>query len=264
MPAYPAPYSVVTDDVPRAHLYQPAKVNPRGQRLRSGTGFFVSGNGVFVTSAHVVDRCRRVMIWPRGSGPFIGEIVALDRGTDIALLSTDQHTSRYASLMRTQPPSIGARTSTLGYGVVVSEPKKPIINRGTFIGTAATSIGKRLLVIRSDLHEGNSGAPVIDDQDAVIGMVIGRATDQPDHGLAVPGSEISAILSNAGILSTAEPAGNGPRVRPSDFLISISALVQCESEIAIDYVPRLELTPDFVEPSSRPLGWIGWFFGYGR
>ena len=198
-----------------------------GKRVRSGTGFFVSADGLLVTSAHVVAGCTGLLVFAQNDAPRAGRILAYDQRLDIALLATRGNVLQYARVGDPHEPRAGEQAFTLAYGTLVREPRKPVMTPGVFVGDGATEAGDRIILVRARLHEGNSGGPVIDPRGSLIGMVIARLTDQPDHAVVVPGAEIRVLLNGLGVASSSEPMSVKRVVRPRDLLIAISALVQC-------------------------------------
>src|SRR5689334_4083394 len=56
--------------------------------VTSGSGFWVSQEGHIVTSAHVVDGCRRTAVWGVDGRARKSDVVGFDRPRDLVLLHT--------------------------------------------------------------------------------------------------------------------------------------------------------------------------------
>jgi serine protease Do len=207
---------------------------PSGQRapvralVKSGTGFFISRDGLVATSAHVVNDCPEITIWPANGPERVARIVASDAEHDLALLSATGEVLSYAypvykgAILRRGEP-----VATIGFGVRRSRPREPVITSGRLIGDAADSAGNRILLIQARFLEGNSGGPVIDGEGSLLGVVVGRDATRPDLGAARPSEAIEGMLSANGVAPPPSLPEDRPPIDTASLLKSISALVQC-------------------------------------
>lgn len=194
-------------------------------RVKSGTGFFVSGDGFLLTSAHVVSGCPRVSVWAADRTAHPAYLIAVERRHDIALLWAGGGVSSHPAATLLLPPRQGEPVLTIGYGVLTSQPLRPVLVHGTVLGSAVADSGSRVLMIRARLQAGTSGGPVLAADGSLLGMVIGRDEADPDLGVAIPNEDIEALLSRYGLaLGRREPSAQA-----RDLLPAISVLVQCAS-----------------------------------
>jgi S1-C subfamily serine protease len=196
-------------------------------RVKSGTGFFVSADGLLATSWHVVNGCTGLTVWLENGGGRAGRVIDADQRSDIALLTTESRVPQYARVVNPEAPRPGDQVFTLAYGTSVHEPRKAVTTQGQFLGGSATEAGDPILLIRARLREGNSGGPVIDAHGSLIGLVTRRYTDQPDRAIVVPSAEIASLMSRQGFTLQMESPVADPRKRPRDLLAEMTALVQC-------------------------------------
>lgn len=203
----------------------PASGGPDGL-VSSGTGFFVTAAGHLVTSAHVLKGCPRLAIWGSDGVRRAAHLLVTDPGLDIALLRAEGEVAGYAAAPAPDgdAPAPGSKVLALGYGVHVKAPLEFELTEGVYAGNDTLPDGTVVRVIRSTLHPGNSGGPVMNEQGALVGMVIGRFTDEPDHGLVLPTPEIESFLASQGLHLLPSASDGAP---PSEVLPSISVLVQC-------------------------------------
>ncbi|WP_043283792.1 S1 family peptidase [Paraburkholderia oxyphila] len=193
--------------------------------LRSGTGFFVTYAGELLTSAHVVRGCERIEVWPTDAASGIAaSLESIDERLDVALLATHRSVSRVA-VLGGGPVSSGASVFTIGFALTPSTPLDPVITRARAVGTVRSQ-GRRLLVLRARLYQGNSGGPVIDERGTLVGMVIGRYVKRPGMGVAVCASELARFLAGA-LRNSQTPMARASNEDPDKELQGIAALVQC-------------------------------------
>ncbi len=192
--------------------------------FRSGTAFFVTQSGEMLTSAHVVRGCERINVWPRDMTSIPASLVAIDEQLDVALLATNRAVKTAARPLAISVHQ-GMSVYTIGFGLTPSSPLVPVMTRGYVHGTAQPK-GHRLLVLRAALHEGNSGGPVVDAQGALLGMIVGRYTNNPELSVAVRAQDLARFL-DARPGAPTPPILQAPEMKPGARLRQISALVQC-------------------------------------
>ena len=191
-------------------------------RVKSGTGFFVSRDGFLVTSAHVVAGCPHVSVWRADGRERPSYVVAADARHDVALLWVDGGAAQPA-VAADALPRPGEDVFTLGFGVSATRPLHSVVSAGTLLGDSRAQPGNRILVIRARLHAGNSGGAVLVGDGTLVGMVIGRDEADPGLGVAIPLDDIEALLAAYGIALPQHAAARGAR----DYLAAISVLIQC-------------------------------------
>jgi S1-C subfamily serine protease len=218
----------------------PTVVDPNGAlRVKSGTGFFVTGDGYVITSGHVVAGCPGISVWSRQGSEGTGKIVALNPRLDIALISTGGGAPGYATTSDRPVPRAGEPVFTLGYGVVVKDPHKAVLTSGTVAGGGTNPDGDPVLVLRARFSQGTSGGAVVDARGALLGMVIGYYTDRPGLGVALPMADIETFLSANGLrLSPNDRTRNAPR-SPQANLAAISVFIQCSMQSSGDEHPSV-------------------------
>jgi S1-C subfamily serine protease len=192
-------------------------------RVKSGTAFFVSTDGFLVTSAHVVADCRDLSIWDAGGRERRAYLIATDPRRDIALLWVDGRRLGPFAVGTPGTYSRGEDVVTLGFATIPDKPLQPLVSEGAVLGEDTAERGNRVLMIGARLRAGNSGGAVLTRGGLLVGMIIGRDENHPDHGVAIPIGPVEALLANYGItLQRSDPPGH-PRV----LLNAISALIQC-------------------------------------
>jgi len=175
-----------------------------------GTGFVVTDTGIIMTASHVVDDGSAVSIIFSDGTRTTASVASADKSVDIAMLTP-------AKLPEVVVPA------TLGGGVAVGSDVVAIGNQlgladstttGVVSGlqrTAKTDAGKLTGLIQFDaaVNPGSSGGPLINNQGAVVGVVVSIADPGNDDswsgiGFAVP---IGAALG-----ATGDGPGGGPQV----------------------------------------------------
>jgi S1-C subfamily serine protease len=196
--------------------------------VRSGTGFFVSASGQLLTSAHVVSGCREVTVWPSNARGMPALVSTIDQNLDVALLSIEPQELALARTIATglHWPRVGEMTYSVAFGVERTTPREPHFASGVIMSMSAGSPDRPLMVIDTRLERGSSGAPVIDADGMLLGIVVGRFSLAPDHAVAIPAAMLTRFLSGWRV---GDPPSELQRPDPNTLLATMSVLVQCAS-----------------------------------
>jgi len=160
------------DDNPWSQFFRgmPAPV-PHGHPLMhaQGSGFLISGDGVILTNAHVVDGAKEVTVKLSDHREFKAKVLGADRSSDIAVLKID------ASGL----PSVRIGNSDkLGVGDYVLAIGEPFGLEETATAGIVSAKGRSLPgdgyvpFIQTDaaVNPGNSGGPLFDAEGNVVGI----------------------------------------------------------------------------------------------
>jgi len=163
----------------------------------SGSGFFLDASGHIVTNQHVVEQVQPpITITLQGGGTALAGVVGVDKIADIAVLKLDGEWPHHLALRRTR-----ARPGEVCLAVGNPLGRYPeSVTIGVVSGlarTATTGPGRPhydLLQTDCDIHEGNSGGPLVDVRGRVIGITTLLDSESPYIGLAVPAETVRAIV----------------------------------------------------------------------
>ncbi|MBT3377051.1 MAG: trypsin-like peptidase domain-containing protein [Lentisphaerae bacterium] len=150
-------------------LYKCGKCSKWHTRVASG--FLVTSDGVIITNYHVVDhretKALGAMTYSGTVYP-VEEVLAADRGGDIAVLRLQGTGFPYVSMTEASP--VGARVW------VISNPNKQLytFTEGIISARLAQTLKgteTKRLSVTADFAGGSSGAPAFDSHGRVVGMV---------------------------------------------------------------------------------------------
>ncbi len=198
--------AVDTDAVPkrlRDTLPEPEidEIRDGVRRISSGSGFFVTEQGLLVTNRHVVDipdvlaREKHISIVLHTGEKFDAEVKALDPVLDIAFLSVSSTKGEIFPVLGFASSSrLRVGETVLAVGNALSEFPNTV-TRGVVSGLnrrvwAEDELGEEVLeeAIQTDaaINPGNSGGPLLNAQGKVIGMNTAVAEDGQSLGFALP------------------------------------------------------------------------------
>jgi S1-C subfamily serine protease len=176
----------------------------------SGTGFAINNAGYVVTAYHVAQDADSVYIQTSKGDYYKATLIAFNPQSDVAVLRVDDRSFRFASVgevpysFSPRKSGIGARIYTLGFPqdeVVYSEGYVSAYN-----GYRGDSAQYRLSL---PAEPGASGAPVLDAQGVVLGIVAGDQSEAAGATYAVSSKELLRLLKSLPKeQQPALPAGN--------------------------------------------------------
>lgn len=172
-------------------------------KVASGSGFFISGDGYIVTNAHVVNNAQTVTVKLADGTTRKAELIGLDASTDVALLKTDTQGLKFAvlNLGNSDKLKVGetvyAIGNPLGYDHSMSQGIVSALNRTIEAPNGFPIKG----VIQTDaaVNRGNSGGPLLSENGTVVGITSQIASTGFDSGnigiaFAVPSNTVKKVV----------------------------------------------------------------------
>jgi Trypsin-like peptidase domain len=157
-----------------------------------GTGFVVAA-GLILTAQHVVENARHLVVrLPGDGGFFAARLVIADKELDIALLAVEAELVPM-SMSSTIPLSVRKGVYAVGYPIDATRTQ-PQSARGIISGF----LGDGTIQLDMALNPGNSGGPLVNEDDQVVGMVVARGNVEAGIqgiGYAVPTGKLEGVLA---------------------------------------------------------------------
>jgi TPR repeat protein len=142
----------------------------------SGTGFFITDDGYFVTNAHVVNGGGQIRL-VTSNGMISAKLVKVDTANDLALLKAEgKFDSLPVSSSRTV--KLGATVSTVGFPNIGLQGFAPKLSKGEIASLSGAEDDPRYFQISVPLQPGNSGGALVDEHGNVIGVVSAKLNAQ--------------------------------------------------------------------------------------
>ncbi|MGH8094227.1 MAG: S1C family serine protease, partial [Chthoniobacterales bacterium] len=135
----------------------------------SGSGFFITPNGFFLTNYHVVKGAEKIQIRV-GDKMLEARLIKFDRINDIAILKVD---GEFASLPIGQADkvSLGDDVFTIGFPAPQLQGFAPKLTKGNISAASGLQDDPRFFQISIPIQPGNSGGPLVDEQGNAVGIV---------------------------------------------------------------------------------------------
>jgi TPR repeat protein len=141
----------------------------------TGTGFFITADGVLVTCAHVVKGANRISVM-KGNQAFDAKILRMDRANDIAILKAEGN-FQPLPVGSSKGAKLGESVFTIGFPNTQLQGIEPKFTRGEINSLAGIQDDVRFFQISVPVQPGNSGGPLLNSRGEVVGIVTSRLSD---------------------------------------------------------------------------------------
>ena len=141
----------------------------------SGSGFFVTSDGFFVTNHHVVKDAKRVSV-RIGSKRIPATLVKSYQKHDLAVLKVPGR-HRPLPLRKSSTVKLGTAVMAMGFPRIKLQGIQPKLTGGLVSGLSGTKNDASVFQVDAAVQPGNSGGPLIDHQGNVIGIMTFRMAE---------------------------------------------------------------------------------------
>lgn len=208
-------------------------------KLSTGSGFFVDGQGRFITNNHVIDTCKSVIVKTPDGQIRKASVKATDAANDLALLQVSGGEGHKFAPLRLGA-RLGEGIATFGYPHLDMLANTGNFTLGNVTALAGVNDDSRFYQISAPVQSGNSGGPVLDNFGNVTGVVQSKLNvlkvalasgDFPQNiNFAIKGAILASFLESNGVTITTG-ATTGTKLDPADLADAaknVSGLVACQ------------------------------------
>jgi len=169
--------------------------NSAGQDTALGSGFLVSADGEIVTNYHVIKEAHSAVV-KLSNGAFfpVSGVLASDADKDLAVIKVNGKNLPFLTLGDIDKLNAGDHVVAVG---------SPLGLEGTVSDGVVSAIrdvdGKKWIQTTAPVSHGNSGGPLLDMSNHVVGVITMGVNPEQGQNLnfAVPCSEVTALLVTA-------------------------------------------------------------------
>lgn len=207
------------------------------RRVSSGTGFFVSDDGLLVTNRHVVDDAKaQYSVLMNDGRKLDAEVLARDPFQDIAILKVEGSSFSYIKLGNSDVIKVGQTVIAIGNSLgefqntvsvgVISGLGRTVIALGGFSGPETL---REVIQTDAAINPGNSGGPLFDLTGRAIGINTAVAAGAENVGFALPINVIKKAIADVREFGDIRYAFLGIRY------LTITSEIAGERELTVDY-----------------------------
>ena len=136
----------------------------------SGSGAFISADGLVLTAAHVVQGATRIEV-VTAAGKLTATVVKIDATNDIALLKCTGSNFTPLPIAPSKNARAGTSVITVGFPNIQLQGFDPKLTKGEISSQTGFQDDPRQWQISVPTQPGNSGGPLCDENGNLIGMV---------------------------------------------------------------------------------------------
>lgn len=164
--------------------------------LGHGSGFFVGQEGHLITNQHVVGNAKQVQIITSTGIEVQGEVVALSKARDVALIKTPIRTPD-AVYLDLDLPTIASEVYAVG--TPLEEALSTTVTKGIVSAIRKdTASGQTFIQADAAISPGNSGGPLFNSSGNIVGVSVAKFSGNSAEGLGlfIP---LADALSSVGV-----------------------------------------------------------------
>ncbi|WP_164738436.1 S1C family serine protease [Aquabacter cavernae] len=141
--------------------------------LSTGSGFFVTSDGVALTNAHVIEGCTEAVIAGYGAA----RILATDTANDLALLKVTTPAATTPARFRRKHLQLGETIFVMGFPLAGQLDNGLNFTSGIVSSLAGPGNDTRSLQLTAPIQAGNSGGPIVDSAGLLVGVTQAKLSE---------------------------------------------------------------------------------------
>ena len=164
----------------------------------SGSCFYLKNYDLFVTNYHVVEGYRTVAVHDNDRNPYLAKVVLVNPALDIALLAAEGDFSALPEMTLAADDSltIGRKVYVAGYPYGMPFT----ITEGSVSSPKLLMDGKYYIQTDAAVNPGNSGGPILNDAEEVVGVTVSKFTQADNMGFGIRVETLHGLLESLGEL----------------------------------------------------------------
>jgi hypothetical protein len=181
--------------------------------LKTGTGFFISPDGLLLTNFHVISGASSIMAkTPTGAVYFLKSVLSASKTYDIAELQFFATEVPYLSLGSSSGAVEGQRVLVIGN----PEGLEGTVSDGII---SAFRDNRSMIQITAPMSSGSSGSPVLDEAGNVIGIVKQMLKEGQNLNFAISSESIQDAIAKSAVV-TPNPSVSAATPAPTQTVVA--------------------------------------------
>lgn len=162
----------------------------------SGSCFYLKEYDLFVTNYHVVNGFHTLAIHDNDRNPHLAKVILVNPSLDIALLSVEGDFSSLPALnlAKDDSLSIGGKVCVAGYPYGMPFT----VTEGSVSSPKQLMDGKYYIQTDAAVNPGNSGGPILNENNEVVGVTVSKFSNADNMGFGVRVEALHKLLESIG------------------------------------------------------------------
>jgi S1-C subfamily serine protease len=197
----------------------------------SGTGFFISSDGLILTNRHVAKDSKSLMVELSSGQKAAAEIVAIDDQYDLALIRLVDR-SKQVPCVQLSPeasPAEGADCVVMGFPMIDRLGVDLKITRGVVSSSQQDQGNGADVLTDAKVNPGNSGGPIVDKFGNVMAIVCMKSLTSGEfdsYGIGISAGHIREFLERNHVKVPTGPE-SGPQLSTEDAVTKVKPATVC-------------------------------------
>ncbi len=203
------------------------------EEIYTGSGFFITTNGYFVTNYHVIQDADKIGLRDVQGKTYEAIVVKVDANNDLALLKVKGTRFSALPVINSQTVKRGTHVITVGFPNIDIQGKEPKLSEGIVSALSGIQDEPTVFQISVPIQQGNSGGPMVNMDGNVVGIIASKlsALYMLKNKGSVPENVNYAIKSNYlnELIQTDDRVSKSllpPTKRPAKNLVELSERVE--------------------------------------
>ena len=162
----------------------------------SGSCFYLKSYDLFVTNYHVVEGYHAVAVHDNDRNPYPAQVVLVNPSLDLALLAAEGDFSSLPEFALADGGSLAAGSKVRVAGYPFGMPFT--LTEGTVSSPRQLMDGTYYVQVDAAVNPGNSGGPIVDEHDEVVGITVSKFTSADNMGFGIRVESLRKLLESAG------------------------------------------------------------------
>ena len=161
---------------PLNSTWTPPEVVAANEPTSTGSGFFITESGYFITNYHVTKDAREIRLVTK-AGTIQAKLISADPANDLVLLKAE---GLFTPLPVTPSRNVrlGTTVATVGFPNISLQGQSPKLAKGEIASLAGVQDDARWFQISVPVQPGNSGGPLVDDLGNVVGVIVAKLSQK--------------------------------------------------------------------------------------
>jgi hypothetical protein len=142
----------------------------------SGTGFFVSENGIIVTCAHVIEDGKKITV-KIGNNEYIAQVLSKNTSTDLAILKINYRNQYHFKIVNFNTVNLGDKVFVLGFPLSDLLGSDIRLTDGIVSAKNGINSDQTHFQLSAPVQPGNSGGPIMNSNFEAIGVAAAKLND---------------------------------------------------------------------------------------
>lgn len=195
----------------------------------SGTGFFISDDGLILTNRHVAQGAKTLLVLC-GEEESSADVVAIDDQYDLALIRIKPRGKEpFVHLSANDSPHEGADCTVMGFPLIQKLGADIKITRGIISSDSSDAGSGADVLIDAKVNPGNSGGPIIDKYGNVMAIVCMKSIStqmEDSYGIGISAGHIREFLARNHVTPSPADAGT-PVLSTEDIVTKVKPATVC-------------------------------------